>query len=58
MDRTYLVAGKGEIWTNGKIYGKEIYLAEDMNKDDFYIISESEYEKIQKEQMSEMMPPV
>lgn len=56
--RTYLVAGEGDIWTNGEIYGKEIYLAEDMNEDDFYIISDAEYDAMQAEQAAEMTPPM
>jgi hypothetical protein len=50
--RTVLVAGDNEIWTNGKIFGKTIYLAVGMNPDDFYIISQAEYEEYEKEKES------
>lgn len=45
--RIKLVAEEDEIWTNGKIFGKVIYLATGMNEKDFYTISQVEYEKEQ-----------
>lgn len=48
--RTVLVAGENEVWTNGKIFGKTIYLAVGMNEEDFYIISQAEYEEYEEEQ--------
>ena len=49
--RIHLVAGENELWTNGEIYGTEIYLAEGMNEDDFYTITREEYERIEKDRM-------
>ena len=49
--RIHLIAGEGEIYTNGEIYGTDIYLAEGMNKKDFYTISIEEYEKQEEELM-------
>lgn len=48
--RTVLHAGENEVWTNGKIFGKTIYLAVGMNEKDFYIISQTEYEEYEEEQ--------
>ena len=44
--RETLKANKGKIYTNGEIYGREIYLADGMDKADFYEITNEEYEKI------------
>ncbi len=44
--REYIEAGEGKILTNGEAYGKKIYLAEGMEKDAFYEITEEEYKKI------------
>ena len=49
-----LVAEEGKILTDGIIYGKEIYLAEDRSADEFYEITEAEYEKIIKDNMEEL----
>ena len=46
MDRIILLSGEGKIWTNGEIYGKQIYLAEGVSDDDFYEITDEEYENI------------
>lgn len=43
--RKILTANDGKVLTNGEIYGKVIYLAEDANERGFYEISEEEYEK-------------
>lgn len=45
MDRKYLRATEGNIYTDGNIYGKEILLAEGINADAFYEISIEEYQK-------------
>ena len=44
--RKILYADVGKVVTNGEIYGKTVFLAEDTNPDDFYEITEAEYEEI------------
>ena len=41
--RKMLYADEGKVLTNGEIYGTKIYLAEGASSDDFYEISEQEY---------------
>lgn len=42
-------ADEGKWLTNGEIYGKTISLAVDVSVNDFYEITEEEYNKIQEE---------
>lgn len=49
VTRVVISADEGKMLTNGEIYGKSIYLAEDVSVDDFYEISEDEYNEIMKE---------
>ncbi|MBO5059831.1 MAG: hypothetical protein J6C82_02820 [Clostridia bacterium] len=42
--RKILYAEDGKILTDGNIYGKVIYLANNLDESDFYEITESEYE--------------
>lgn len=42
--REVLVANDGMMLTNGKTYGREIYLADGARPDDFYEIAIAEYE--------------
>ncbi len=42
--RKALYAEAGKILTNGNIYGKVIYLANNLDESNFYKITESEYE--------------
>ncbi|MBQ7792419.1 MAG: hypothetical protein IJ367_02880 [Clostridia bacterium] len=42
MERTVLTAPEGQYYTDGATYGKEIYLAEDRDASEFYLIDESE----------------
>ena len=53
MERITLQASEGKILTNGEIYGKIIYLAEGMDSEAFYEITEEEYAEILKEQEPE-----
>lgn len=39
-------AKNGMILTNGEIYGKVIFLGANFSEDDFYEITEEEYQKI------------
>ena len=49
VTRVVISADESKMLTNGEIYGKSIYLAEDVSVDDFYEISEDEYHEIMKE---------
>lgn len=53
MGKKPLIATEGMVLTNGEIYGVEIYLADGISADDFYEITDAEYEKICEEQMKE-----
>lgn len=44
--RTVIYADEGKVLTNGEIYGKQIFLASGVSKDDFYEITDEEYAKI------------
>lgn len=46
MERKILEADEGYIYTDGEVYGKIIYLALDRNEEDFYQITEKEYDEI------------
>lgn len=52
--RMILYAEEGMVLTDGDVYGKEIYLADGKAYDDFYEISEAEYEKIAAEEAEKM----
>ena len=41
-----LYADEGKILTNGEIYGRQIFLAEDQTTENFYEISEEMYETL------------
>ena len=51
--RNIIYARQGMALTDGRIYGKEIYLAEGVSPDAFREITEAEYEAICEEQMKE-----
>ena len=44
--RKKITASEGMVLTDGEIYGKVIYLAEGKSENDFYEITESEYEQL------------
>lgn len=44
--RIVLYAEEGKVLTNGKEYGKVIYLAEGASSWDYYEITDAEYEEI------------
>lgn len=46
LQRTTIYADEGKVLTDGKIYGRVIILEVGRNVDDFYEISQEEYEKI------------
>ena len=41
-----LVASKGKILTNGTIYGRVLYLSEFLSEEDFFEITEEQYQQI------------
>ena len=45
-----LIAERGKVLTDGKIFGKTIYLGNSRTSDEFYEISEEEYNIIIKEE--------
>lgn len=47
ITRIKLTAAKGKILTNGKTYGREVFLSETDNPENWYEITEEEYKTIQ-----------
>ena len=52
MERKYLNASEGHILTNGEIYGKKIYIADNLDADAFYEITEDEYNSLMESETS------
>lgn len=50
MRREPLKAGEGKYLTNGKVHGKQIYLAEGESAEDYKKISKEEYEAIREQE--------
>lgn len=44
-----LIAEKGKVLTDGEVFGKTIFLGNSRNPDEFYEISEEEYDAIMSE---------
>jgi len=44
--RIILVADSGKVITDGKIYGRQIFLSEDRSAEDFFEISEEAYHRL------------
>lgn len=51
--RTILYADEGMILTDGKIYGKTIFLSEYASEQDYKEITQSEYDAIEKNELGE-----
>lgn len=51
ITRIKLTASNGKILTNGETYGREIFLAEGDTAEDWYEITEEEYNEIQKAEL-------
>ena len=51
MGRTILWAAPGMVLTDGRIYGRQIFLAAGMDASAFYEITEAEYNAIMEEKM-------
>ena len=53
--RTIIYADEGMVLTDGTIYGKQIYLAEDVDADAFFEITDEEYSRMLSENNAEML---
>lgn len=51
MGRVKLKATEGMIYTNGETYGREIFLGSGDSPDNWWEITEAEYEKIVKKEV-------
>ena len=52
--RKVIYADDGKVLTNGEIYGSTIFLADGVSEDDFYEITDEEYQKILEEHEKEL----
>ena len=53
INTTVLKADEGKILTDGEIYGRTIYLANNRSPEEFHEITEAEYEEIVKQNEAE-----
>ena len=53
INTTVLIADEGKVLTDGVVYGRTIYLAKNRSPEEFYEITEAEYEEIQKQNEAE-----
>ena len=53
INTTVLIADEGKILTDGEVYGRTIYLAKNRYSEEFYEITEAEYEEVQKQNEAE-----
>lgn len=53
--RKVIYADEGKVLTDGKIYGKRIYLGEGIDVDKFYEISDAEYARMLEEKSKEQL---
>ena len=44
--RIILYADEGKVLTDGEVYGKQIFLGENRNTEEFYEIDEAEYNEL------------
>ncbi len=51
--REPIIASEGHVLTNGRVYGKMIYLAEGMDAAEFYEITEDEYAVVMEAEVAE-----
>jgi hypothetical protein len=51
---TKLIATKGNILTNGEVYGREVFLAVGESIENWHEITEEEYIEIQKKELEEL----
>ena len=56
--RLVISADEGKILTNGEMYGKSIFLAESANIEDFYEITQEEYDAIQEEKYQKTLEEI
>ena len=46
MERKVLKASEGMVLTNGEVYGKTIYIADDAYESDFTEITQAQYDEV------------
>lgn len=54
--RIVIYAEEGKVLTDGKTYGKQIYLAEGVSPDSYYEITDEEYAEIEEKERLANMP--